>query len=312
MDPCQSEGIVIQASSGLFQVETACGVIECMARAGADPGAIVPGDRVLITPQPAGRGVIEALIPSTTRFSRKVAGRRQDEQVIAANLDQVVIVLAAAEPPFKETTLDRYLAAAEHCRLDAVVCINKVDLAPDVDADSAHDLPGRAEVYTRIGYPVIMTSATTGSGIGPLRQALEGRVSALVGPSGVGKSSLICAVSPGVSLDTGEISASTGKGRHTTTCSRLIKLDNGGYVADTPGMREFGFHQISRDELAWCFREFRPHAQSCRFADCRHVKEPGCGVRKAVEQGQVSRSRYEHYVRLMGEGISQTNRLVVC
>lgn len=312
MDPCQSEGIVIQASSGLFQVETACGVIECMARAGADPGAIVPGDRVLITPQPAGRGVIESLIPRTTRFSRKVAGRRQDEQVIAANLDQVVIVLAAAEPPFKETTLDRYLAAAEHCRLDAVVCINKVDLAPDVDADSAHDLPGRAEVYTRIGYPVIMTSATTGSGIGPLRQALEGRVSALVGPSGVGKSSLICAVSPGVSLDTGEISASTGKGRHTTTCSRLIKLDNGGYVADTPGMREFGFHQISRDELAWCFREFRPHAQSCRFADCRHVKEPGCGVRKAVEQGQVSRSRYEHYVRLMGEGISQTNRLVVC
>jgi ribosome biogenesis GTPase len=283
-----------------------------MARAGADPGAIVPGDRVLITPQPAGRGVIESLIPRTTRFSRKVAGRRQDEQVIAANLDQVVIVLAAAEPPFKETTLDRYLAAAEHCRLDAVVCINKVDLAPDVDADSAHDLPGRAEVYTRIGYPVIMTSATTGSGIGPLRQALEGRVSALVGPSGVGKSSLICAVSPGVSLDTGEISASTGKGRHTTTCSRLIKLDNGGYVADTPGMREFGFHQISRDELAWCFREFRPHAQSCRFADCRHVKEPGCGVRKAVEQGQVSRSRYEHYVRLMGEGISQTNRLVVC
>jgi len=312
LDPCQSEGIVIQASSGLFQVETACGVIECMARAGADPGAIVPGDRVLITPQPAGRGVIESLIPRTTRFSRKVAGRRQDEQVIAANLDQVVIVLAAAEPPFKETTLDRYLAAAEHCRLDAVVCINKVDLAPDVDADSAHDLPGRAEVYTRIGYPVIMTSATTGSGIGPLRQALEGRVSALVGPSGVGKSSLICAVSPGVSLDTGEISASTGKGRHTTTCSRLIKLDNGGYVADTPGMREFGFHQISRDELAWCFREFRPHAQSCRFADCRHVKEPGCGVRKAVEQGQVSRSRYEHYVRLMGEGISQTNRLVVC
>ena len=312
MDPCKSEGIVIQASLGLFQVETAYGVIECMARAGADPGAIVPGDRVLVSPQPAGRGVIESLMPRTTRFFFLVAGRRQDEQVIAANLDQVVIVLAAAEPPFKETTLNRYLAAAEHSGLNAVVCISKVDLASAADPDSAGDLAGRAEVYARIGYLVIMTSIVTGAGINLLRQALQGRVSALVGPSGVGKSSLICAVSPGVSLDTREISASTGKGRHTTTCSRLIKLDNGGYVADTPGMREFGFHQISRDELAWCFREFRPHAQSCRFADCRHVKEPGCGVRKAVEQGQVPRGRYEHYVRLMGEGISQTNRLVVC
>jgi ribosome biogenesis GTPase len=158
---------------------------------------------------------------------------------------------------------------------------------------------------------VIMTSAETGSGIALLRQTLEGRVSALVGPSGVGKSSLICAVSPGVDLDTSEISSSTGKGRHTTTCSRLIKLDGGGYVADTPGMREFGFHQISRDELAWCFREFRPHTESCRFADCHHVKEPGCGVREAVEQGLVSPGRYEHYLRLMG-GVSQSNRLVVC
>ena len=312
MDPCQSEGIVMQASSGLFQVETAQGVIECTARTSAHPGAIVPGDRVLISPQPAGRGVIESLIPRTTRFSRKVAGRRQDEQVIAANLDQVVIVLASVEPPFKETTLDRYLAAAEHCGLNAAVCINKIDLAPAADADSTRDLAGRAEVYARIGYPVVMTSVVTGTGIDGLRQALEGRVSALVGPSGVGKSSLICAVSPGITLDTREISTSTGKGRHTTTCSRLIKLDNGGYVADTPGMREFGFHQISRDELAWCFREFRPHARSCKFADCRHVKEPGCGVRKAVEQGYVSRNRYEHYVRLMGEGVNQSNCLVIC
>ena len=288
MDPCKSRGIVIQASSGLFQVETACGVVECMARAGADPGAIVPGDRVLISPQPCDRGVIESLMPRTSLFSRKVAGRRQDEQAIAANLDQVVIVLAAVEPPFKETTLNRYLAAAEHCGLNAVVCINKVDLAPAADPDSPGDLARRAEVYARIGYPVIMTSAATGSGIHSLSQTLESRVSALVGPSGVGKSSLICAVSPGVSLDTGEISTSTGKGRHTTTCSRLVKLGNGGYVADTPGMREFGFHQISRDELAWCFREFRPHARSCRFADCLHVKEPGCGVRKAVEQDRKS------------------------
>ncbi len=311
MIPDQSEGIVIQAFSGLFLVDTANGVIECMARAGADPGAIVPGDRVLLSPQPAGRGVIESSMPRRTRFSRKVAGRRQDEQVIAANLDQVVIVLAAAEPPFKETTLDRYLAAAEYCGLDAIVCINKVDLASAAYPDSSPDLAGRADVYARIGYLVIMTSAATGSGIYRLRQTLEGRVSALVGPSGVGKSSLICAVSPGISLDTCKISASTGKGRHTTTSSRLIKLDNGGYVADTPGMREFGFHQISRDELAWCFKEFRPHVASCKFADCRHVREPGCGVRKAVEQGLVSRGRYEHYLRLMG-GVGHNSHIVVC
>lgn len=306
-----SEGIVIQASAGLFQVETAQGTVECMARASADPSAIMLGDHVIVSPQPTGMGVIESLMPRTNRFSRKVAGRRRDEQVIAANLDQVVIVLAAAEPPFKETTLDRYLAAVEHCELNAVVCMNKVDLAPASGPDSARDLAERAEVYAGIGYPVIMASAVTGSGIDTLRQTLEGRVSALVGPSGVGKSSLICAVSPGVSLETGEISASTGKGRHTTTCSRLIKLGTGGYVADTPGMREFGFHRISREELAWCFREFRLHIGSCKFADCRHVTEPGCGVRRAVEQGLVSRRRYEHYLRLMG-GVNSGNRLFVC
>lgn len=311
MVPDQLEGIVILASSGLFQVETATGVIHCMARAGADPGSIVPGDRVLVAPQPAGRGVIESMMPRRTRFSRKVAGRRQDEQVIAANLDQVVIVLAASEPPFKETTLDRYLAAAEHCGLDAVVCINKVDLASAANSAPAPNLAQRADVYARIGYLVIMTSAALGNGIDRLRQALAGRVSALVGPSGVGKSSLISAVSPGVSLATSDISASTGKGRHTTTCSRLIKLGVGSYVADTPGMREFGFHRISQGELAWCFREFRPHMEKCRFDDCRHVKEPGCAVRKAVEQGLVSEGRYEHYLRLMG-GVGHGNHIVVC
>ncbi len=319
----QLEGIVILASSGLFQVETAIGIIQCTARASANPGDIVPGDQVLVAPQRAGRNVIESVIPRRTWFSRKVAGRRQDEQVIAANLDQVVVVLSAAEPPFKETTLDRYLAAAEHYGLQAIVCINKVDLASAMDSDPspgtdgraasapARNLARRAKVYTEIGYPVIMASAVLGDGIDRLGQLLAGRVSALVGPSGVGKSSLISAVSPGVVLAAGHISASTGKGRHTTTCTRLIKLGDRSYVADTPGMREFGFHQISREELAWCFREFRPHAHLCRFDDCRHVKEPGCAVRKAVEQGLITRGRHEHYLRLMG-GADHGNSIVVC
>ena len=337
-------GIVLQASSGFFEVETAHGTILCVARsqvqvAQTQPpsdstqkkakhrkgkrsksqavldgnpnsyscaasggnsmprpvGGIVLGDKVAVTLTPDGRGVIEEVMPRTTQFSRKVAGKRRDEQVIAANLDQVVVVLAAAEPPMKETSINRYLAVAEYCGLAAVICINKADLV------SAEALEERMSVYRDIGYEVIIASTVSGTGITKLRHILSGKTSALVGPSGVGKSSLISAVEPNADLEVGKISESTGKGRHTTTSGRLIRLEGGGYVADTPGMREFGFYRIPGEDLAWCFREFRPHIEECRFRDCTHTGEPGCGLQEAVEQGLVSKGRYEHYVRLREE-----------
>lgn len=337
-------GIVLQASSGFFEVETAHGTILCVARSqvqiaqtqpdsdsthkkakrrkgkkskfqtGSDgsfgncscasqdrslmprpAGGIVLGDKVTVTPTPDGKGVIEEVMPLTTQFSRKVAGRRRDEQVIAANLDQVVVVLAAAEPPMKETSINRYLAVAEYCGLAAVICINKADLV------SAEALEERMSVYRDIGYEVIIASTVSGTGITKLRHILSGKTSALVGPSGVGKSSLISAVEPNADLEVGKISESTGKGRHTTTSGRLIRLEGGGYVADTPGMREFGFYRIPAEDLAWCFREFRPHIEECRFRDCTHTGEPGCGLQEAAKQGLLSKGRYEHYVRLREE-----------
>lgn len=293
------QGVVLQASS-FFEVETSCGSVFCTARSKAvsplaQAGGIVPGDRVAITLTPDGRGVIEEVMPRKTQFSRKVAGKRRDEQVIAANLDQVVIVFAAANPPMKETAINRYLTTAEYCGLRSIVCINKADLV------SIEVLGGKMSVYSDIGYDVIIASTVSGVGISTLRETLSGKMSALVGPSGVGKSSLISAVEPGLDLAVGDVSGSTGKGRHTTTSGRLIKLAGGGYVADTPGMREFGFYRIPRQELAWCFREFRPHIDACKFWDCTHTTEPGCRLREAVEQGLVSQARYEHYVRLMEE-----------
>jgi ribosome biogenesis GTPase len=216
------------------------------------------------------------------------------EDVLVANVDQVALVFACANPDLSPRMLDRYLVLTEAGELDTVIVANKIDL---VGLERAHEL---FAIYEQIGYPVIYTSPKTGAGIDELRARLVGRISVVTGKSGVGKSSLLNVVQPGLGIATAEVSGLLGKGRHTTTVAELHPLTGpqGGYVADTPGIRELGLWQFPRDELDWCYREFRPFLDECYFAGCTHVHEPDCGVRAAVAAGQISEQRYYSYVKL--------------
>jgi ribosome biogenesis GTPase len=191
--------------------------------------------------------------------------------------------------------LDRFLVIAEANSLAARIVINKVDLAGEAEAKALF------ADHVRAGYPLHLTSTKDGRGLGPLHDALQGRTSALSGPSGVGKSSLMNALYPGLNLRVGEISESVNKGRHTTVGALLHPLPDGGFVADTPGLREIGLWGLDPSELADCFPEFRPLTPQCRFADCTHTVEPGCAVREAIAAGEVSVTRHESYVKLREE-----------
>lgn len=263
-----------------------------------DPIAI--GDRVrLIRTADAGqnRGLITEILPRVSKLSRP-ASPRFFEQVIASNVDLVLPVFAVAEPIPKWGLLDRYLVSAESSKLPALIVITKLDLAwknRDLDAD--------LEAYRRAGYAIQIVSANTGEGIEELKQALQDKSSVLVGKSGVGKTSLLNAIQPGLGLRVRTVSrGEQGKGRHTTTHLEMFKLDFGGALVDTPGMREFGLWEVSGEELAYLFPEMAGFVGQCRFGlSCNHDTEPGCAIRKAVMTGAVSPHRYKSYMNLRRE-----------
>jgi len=264
---------------------------------------VVAGDRVYFRPAPTSgvavpSGVIEAILPRTRELARQAvtAGSVPVGQTILANLDQVIIVFSAANPPPNLGLVDRFLVSCEAEQLPAVLCLNKVDLG--IPEGLEHDLA----VYARAGYPILRTSAVTGAGIEALRDAVRNKTSAFVGQSGVGKSSLLNCLQPGLGLRVGEVSAATGRGTHTTRSTQLFPLQEGGFVADTPGLRQLALWEVSRDELDRFFPEFRPYLGQCRFGNCAHVEEVGCAVKAAVERGEIDRRRYRSYVQLfMGE-----------
>ncbi len=295
-------GRVLRSQSGQVWVETDRGVVHCTVRGRlkrerkAKTDIAVIGDRVRVrTLERDGEGVIEEVEPRDNRFARRQPGRRgaYKEDVLVANLDRIFAVFACARPPMNPRVLDRFLVVAELDDIPAGIVANKVDQLTREEA-AAIFAP-----YEELGYPVVYTSALTGEGIPALRDALKDHVSAFVGPSGVGKSSLLNAVEPGLGISVGEISESLDKGRHTTRVAELHPLAFGGWVADTPGIREIASFELPPAALAGCFPEMRPFLGQCRFASCRHEREPDCAVRDAVASGAIRPERFDSYLRIL-------------
>ena len=262
-------------------------------RAATAPVAI--GDQVLIAPLDDQFALVDEVLPRRSELARSAAGGGRLKQVIAANLDLLVAVFAYARPAPSAARLDRTLLIAETARVEPLIVVNKVDLADDPrDAEAIFDL------YRRLGYVVLLTSAVTGQGVEELRARLLGRTSALVGASGVGKSTLLNALQPGLRLRANEVSK-IGKGRHTTSAADLLPLTGGGYLADTPGLKELTLWGVAPDDLAELFPEFRPHLGQCRFARCTHRHEPDCAIREALDAGEIAASRYDSYLKVFEE-----------
>jgi len=305
------EGLVIQHGANRYLVETGtvadpeiwvCTIAGRLRQGRKTQVRVaVIGDRVRLQPEEAAdeaHGSIVEVLPRANRISRPApsGGRQQrQEQVVMANLDRLWVIASLDQPPLNLHFVDRVLAAARHQGVEAGLVLNKLDLA------SARDPRPTKELYESLGYPVLLCSALGGQGVEELRASFAGGIGAFVGLSGVGKSSLINALQPGLELVTKEVGERSGQGRHTTTASRLYRLDCGGWLADTPGMRGFGLWGMSKGELGDNFVEFDAPAQRCRFRDCLHVEEPGCEVLAALGRGELDEGRYRHYRGLLEE-----------
>lgn len=291
-------GRVVHLSSGFYTVQTPQGQVVCqlrgrLKRLRAEGDVIAVGDLVQIRRLPDGSGVIEAIEPRYSALVRlDPRPRGIYRQILLANIDQIVLVFACAEPAPRLRMLDRFLVIAEKQSIPPIIVANKVDL---VGMEQAEALFG---LYRQIGYPVLYTSVKTCLGIEALREQLRGKISGLAGPSGVGKSSLLNAIQPELGLAVREVSEQTSKGRHTTVVRQMFPLHIGGYVADLPGLKALALWDTQPEELDGYFPELRELVANCQFSDCTHLHEPGCAVREAVQTGRVHPQRYESYLRM--------------
>jgi ribosome biogenesis GTPase / thiamine phosphate phosphatase len=302
----EHQGIVLRAQSGRYVVLDDAGTATCRARRRlerADPSwpeFPVPGDQVrwrLLGGAGNHRdGVIEAVQPRQSEIARTRFGAKH---VLLANLDRLVVVVAVRYPTLDRGLLDRLLAAAEHVGVEALVCLHKIDLLGA--AERTAEITPLQATYTSAGYAVLCTSAEDGTGIDTLREALRGHVSGFMGPSGAGKSRLIGLLQPGLKLHTGAVSEKTGQGRHTTTRVDLHRTEFGALLADTPGVRDFGLWQVDPVALGALFPEIRALQDRCHYAGCTHIPEPQCGVKAAVEAGEIDRGRYRSYCAIFSE-----------
>ncbi len=292
----QKRGLIIKAQSGFFTVETGEGLVICQLRGklkqGRATGDIAAlGDYVNITILLDGSGVVET-VEERKRALVRLDPRPQGiyQQVLLANADQAIFVFACANPNPKLRMLDRFLVTTEKQKIPAVIIANKTDLVED-----ARKL---FRLYESIGYRVIYTSTKTGAGLDELKSQLQNKVSALAGPSGVGKSSLLNQIQPGLGLAVNEISTAMNKGRHTTVTRQMFALEGGGYVADTPGWKSLALWDTEAEEIDAYFPELRDLVPQCQFSDCTHKHEPGCAVLAALKAGTVHPERYDSYLRL--------------
>lgn len=293
-------GLIVRSQSGFYRVETDAGILVCHLRGRLKQGprlgdVVAVGDWVAVTRVGAEEGMIESIEPRKHMLTRlDPTPRGVYQQIIIANLDQLVLVFACAHPSPHLGMLDRFLVIAEKQGLPVLIVANKKDLASDQEARDWFD------PYRSLGYPLIYVSAAKGIGIDGLRQHLQGRLSVLAGPSGVGKSSLLNLLQPGLGLAVREVSRDSSKGKHTTVVRQLFPLDCGGYVADTPGLKALALWDITTEELDGYFPELRSRVADCQFSDCTHLNEPGCAVLEAVRLGQIHPRRYASYVRMRG------------
>jgi ribosome biogenesis GTPase len=290
------QGLITKAQSGFFWVETGEGIIVCQLRGklkqGRAKGDIAAlGDSVEITVLDDGSGVVE-FVEERRQLIARIDPRPNGvyQQVLLANPDQAVFVFACANPNPKLRMLDRFLVIAEKQKIPVVIVANKIDLVED-----PKDSFG---MYEAIGYRVIYTSTKNQTGLEELRTQLQKKISAFAGPSGVGKSSLLNALQPGLGLAVNEISSAMNKGRHTTVVRQMFALEGGGYVADTPGWKSLGLWDTEPEEIDAYFPELRGLVQNCQFSDCTHQHEPGCAVLTALKAGKIHPERYESFVRL--------------
>lgn len=298
---------MVKALSGFFTVvtdegqEVVCQIPGRLKKERLGTDIVAVGDRVTVQMTPDDTGLIASVEERERVLSRarphpeKRRIASDQEQVLVANLDQVVLVFSIRRPQPSLRKLDRFLVVTEMNDVPAVVCVNKVDLAELGEAEAVF------AAYQNIGYQVIYASAKRGDGIDELRETLRGKLSVLTGSSGVGKTSLLNAIQPGLGLRVREVSEATDKGKHTTRHVELVPLPFGGYVADTPGIRSLALFDLEPGELDGYFREIAPLVADCQFSDCTHTHEPRCAVRAAVAEGRVSAARYDSYLRLREE-----------
>lgn len=279
-----AEGIILKALSGFYYVDDGISITACRGRGKFRHEKVVPlvGDRVSYTSLGGGQGSLDAVHPRKNEFQRPAV----------ANIDQLVVIVSEAIPITDPFLIDRVVSIAEGRGCESIICINKCDLAPGEDL---------AAIYTAAGFSTLRISAETGEGIEALRALINGKVSAFTGNSGVGKSSILNALEPGIALATGDVSAKLGRGRHTTRHVELFRLSSGAVVADTPGFSSFDTERMElrrKEELDQTFREFAPYREECQFTGCSHTKEKGCAVLAAVAAGKIPPTRHQSYLRL--------------
>lgn len=276
-------GRIIRSLSGFYEVQTPAGPVTCRARGVLRKERVTPltGDLCEISRE-KGKGMVERILPRKNSFIRPAV----------ANLDALVVFAANVNPVTEPFLIDRVAAIAGNQEVPVILCINKCDLDPALDLE---------RVYRAAGFRVIVTSAETGQGVEELRRAVRGKLTAFTGNSGVGKSSILNRLCPELALETGEVSEKLGRGRHTTRHVELYAIGEDTYIADTPGFSSFDTDQmdvILKENLQYAFPDFGPYIGKCQFADCAHLKEPGCAVRQALEAGDIQPSRYDSYCRL--------------
>jgi len=303
------EALVVAITRGQCEVEMGGEIVLChlpKALALVQKSDLAVGDRLRVAPRPNGELVVAQVLPRHSRLSRPDPLLAHRERVLAANIDLAVVVTALRKPALATGLLDRFLVALAHGGVPAAIVVNKYDLAeaPGPAGSNGFDTAGDPELarlapYRALRIPFLFCSAKAGLGIEELRALIAAKTVVFVGHSGVGKSSMLAALSPELDVRVGEVSTLNSRGRHTTTRARIYRLPNETRIIDTPGIREFGLWKLSREELSGYFEEFEPLAPQCRFNDCSHSHEPDCAVRAAAAAGTLDSSRYETYLRIL-------------